>query len=193
METGTANNRAPAQGAASRTRSIARVGLTIAVLAVSAWITVPLGPVPFTLQTFAIVFALVALSPRESVAAVAGYLALGAIGLPVFSGMRGGIGMLAGPTGGFLWGFLVGVAAAAVLLAVMRRRGGAVDFAAGAVAVVVCYACGWAQYMAVMGAGPVEALVVTIAPFVLIDAVKLAAAVATARAVVRATGSRLRA
>lgn len=177
---------------ASRTRSIAYVGLTIAVLAVSAWVTVPLGPVPFTLQTFAIVFALLALSPKESIAAIAGYLVLGAIGLPVFSGMRGGIGMLAGPTGGFLWGFLAGVALAALLLAAVRRRGFAIEFAAGAVAVVVCYACGWAQYMAVMGVGPVEALLVTVAPFVVIDAIKVAAAVAVANAVARATGRTLR-
>ena len=89
---------------ASRTRSIAFVGLSMALLAVSAWISIPVGPVPFTLQTFVVVFAFLVLTPRECVAALTGYLALGAIGLPLFSSMRGGIGVLAGPTGGFLWG-----------------------------------------------------------------------------------------
>ena len=101
------------KGAAARTRSLAFVGLSIAIMAVSAWVTVPLGPVPFTLQMFALVFAIVVLTPRECIAAVTGYLLLGAVGLPVFSGMRGGIGVLAGPTGGFLWGYLLGAAAAA--------------------------------------------------------------------------------
>ena len=56
------------KGAASvsRTRSIAFVGLAVAIMAVSAWVTVPLGPVPFTLQMFAITFAIVMLSPKAS-------------------------------------------------------------------------------------------------------------------------------
>ena len=90
--------------ASSRTRSVAFVGLAVAIMAVSAWVTVPLGPVPFTLQMFAITFAIVMLSPKECMAAIVLYLALGAIGLPVFSGMSGGIAKLMGPTGGFLWG-----------------------------------------------------------------------------------------
>lgn len=100
--------------ATQRTRSVVFVGLTIAIMAVSAWVVVPLGPIPFTLQMFAITFAIVVLSPKEAIAAITGYLLLGAVGVPVFSGMRGGIGVLAGPTGGFLWGYLFGVAAAAL-------------------------------------------------------------------------------
>lgn len=82
----------------------------------------PLGPIPFTLQMFAITFAIVVLSPKEAIAAITGYLLLGAVGVPVFSGMRGGIGVLAGPTGGFLWGYLFGVAAAALFLHAVRTR-----------------------------------------------------------------------
>lgn len=105
-----------------RSRSIAFVGLTVAIMAVSAWVTIPIGPVPVTLQMFAVTFAIVVLKPKEAIAAVVCYLALGAVGVPVFSGMRGGIGVLAGPTGGFLWGYLFGVAAAVLLLHVVRTR-----------------------------------------------------------------------
>ena len=90
---------------ASRTRSIAFVALTIALLGVSAWVSIPIGPVMLTLQMFAVMFAIMVLTPKQCMASIAGYLALGAIGLPMFSGMRGGIGMLMGPTGGYLWGF----------------------------------------------------------------------------------------
>ena len=179
---------------ASRTRSIAFVGLSIAIMAVSAWVTVPLGPVPFTLQMFALAFAILVLTPKQCLAAVAGYLAIGAIGVPVFSGMRGGIGVLAGPTGGYLWGYLLGAAAALLVLGALRRRFGtegaragakgiAVDVAATLVFVIVAYACGWAQFMAVTGAGPAAAFMTTIAPFVVLDVVKMVAAALCARAV----------
>ncbi len=202
-------------GASSRTRSIAFVGLTIAIMAVSAWVTIPLGPVPFTLQMFAVTFAIVVLTPKEAIAAIVGYLALGAVGVPVFSGMRGGIGVLAGPTGGFLWGYLFGVAAAVLFLYVVRTRTNwddapmspacpcgcegerrplakrfttfariaSVEIIAGVLFTVISYLCGWAQFMAVMGASPEVAFVTCIAPFVAVDLVKILAAVACARVV----------
>ncbi|MEC4271773.1 biotin transporter BioY [Adlercreutzia sp. R25] len=103
-----------------RARSVAFVGLAIAIMAVSAWVVVPLGPIPFTLQMFAITFAIVVLKPKDAMVAIAGYLLLGAVGVPVFSGMRGGIGVLAGPTGGFLWGYLIGVPVASLFLCLVR-------------------------------------------------------------------------
>lgn len=194
----------------SRTRSIAFIGLTIAIMAVSAWVTVPLGPIPFTLQMFAVTFAIVVLKPQEAIAAIVGYLLLGAIGVPVFSGMRGGVGVLAGPTGGFLWGYLFGVAAAVLLLMVVRSRTArreaqadpassaaltgvqkalgflrvaGVEIVAGILFTAISYLCGWAQYMAVAGVGPEAAFLACIAPFVVVDLIKIVAAVACARAV----------
>ncbi|MBQ9001349.1 MAG: biotin transporter BioY [Eggerthellaceae bacterium] len=173
----------------SRTRSIVFTALSIAIIAVSAWITVPIGPIPFTLQMFAVTFAIIVLMPRQAIAAIAGYLVLGAIGVPVFSGMRGGIGVLMGPTGGFLWGYLIGVTLAVGALALFRARG--IDnFATGVVAGIlftcVAYVCGWAQYMVVAGVGPLVSFAVTVAPFIVVDLVKIVAATAVARAVVRA-------
>lgn len=173
----------------SRTRSIAFVALTIAIMAVSAAISIPIGPVPFTLQMFAITFAIIVLTPKQALCAIAGYLALGAIGVPVFSGMRGGFGILLGPTGGFLWGYLAGVALAVGFLAFMRSRG--IDnFATGVIAgmlfTLVAYVCGWAQYMAVANVGPAASFAVTVAPFVIVDIIKVVAATAVARAVIRA-------
>ena len=194
----------------SRTRSIAFIGLTIAIMAVSAWVTVPLGPIPFTLQMFAVTFAIVVLKPQEAIAAIVGYLLLGAIGVPVFSGMRGGVGVLAGPTGGFLWGYLFGVAAAVLLLMVVRSRSArreaqadpasaaaltgvqkalgflrvaGVEIIAGILFTAISYLCGWAQYMAVAGVGPEAAFLACVAPFVVVDLIKIVVAVACARAV----------
>lgn len=207
----TAHAQAPAR---ARTRSIAYVALTIAIMAVSAWITVPLGPIPFTLQMFAFTFAIVVLRPSEAMAATAGYLALGAIGVPVFSGMRGGIGVLMGPTGGFLWGYIFGVAAAVGLLHLVRTRTGwdaaarrrgvdpaerarmtlgqkalaflrmsGVEVVAGVLFTGIAYVCGCLQFMALSGADFAAALAVCCAPFIVVDLVKIVAAVACAQTV----------
>ena len=177
-----------------RTRSIAFVGLTIALMGVSAWVAIPFGPILLTLQMFALMFALLALAPRECLAAITGYLVLGAVGLPMFSGMRGGIGMLLGPTGGYLWGYLLGAMAGLAVRAALRHLGGAkqagwrawaVDLAACLTFIVVTYACGCVQYAAVAGVDLAASFAVTIVPFAIPDLVKAVAAVACARAVTR--------
>ena len=103
-----------------RAESIAYCGLSIALLTVSAWVTVPLGPVPFTLQTMMLVFVVLLLPPREALVSVFGYLALGALGAPVFSGMKGGLASLLGPTGGFIVGFGLGAVAAVLVLKIWK-------------------------------------------------------------------------
>ena len=183
----------PLAATSSRTRSIAFCALSIAIIAVSAWVTVPLGPIPFTLQMFAVTFAILVLTPKQAIATIAGYLALGAIGVPVFSGMRGGIGVLMGPTGGFLWGYLIGVAVAAFILSAFRSRGMdnfAVSMLCGVVFTAIAYACGWFQYQIVAGVGPFESFLVTVAPFIVVDLAKIAAATAAARVVIRALPTR---
>lgn len=187
----------------SRSLKVAFVGLTVALLAVSAWVSIPLGPVPFTLQTFVLAFAILVLSPGECLAAVGAYLLLGAVGVPVFSGMRGGLGMLAGSSGGFLWGFLLGALVALALLRVLpgkklekrsaehKSKGTQWllwlrEFVACLGYLLVSYVCGWVQLTLVAGLDPLAAFIAGIAPFVVVDIAKLVAAVAVARAVCQA-------
>jgi biotin transport system substrate-specific component len=77
-----------------------------AAIAAGAQIEVPLGEVPFTLQSFFVLLAGFTLGSLRGGLAVVLYLAAGALGLPVFSGSGAGAERLAGPTAGFLWGFL---------------------------------------------------------------------------------------
>ena len=175
----------------SRSRSIAFIALSIAIMAVSAWVTVPLGPIPFTLQMFAMTFAIIVLEPRQAMAAILGYLTLGAIGVPVFSGMRGGIGILMGYTGGFLWGYILGIAAGSALLAVFRARSidnFATGVAAGLLFTAISYACGTLQYMMLAQVDAPAALAVCVLPFIAVDIAKVIAATAAARGVIRALG-----
>ena len=78
-----------------------------ALIAVLAQISLPIGPVPFTLQNFAIGLIATVFRPREAVLSIGLYLLLGAIGLPVFAGGGAGFHALIGPTAGYLWFYLV--------------------------------------------------------------------------------------
>lgn len=178
---------------ASRVRSLVFCALSIALITVCAWVSVPLGPVPFTLQTFAIMFAVLVLGPKEAVGAMAGYFAIGCVGVPVFSSMRGGVGVLAGPTGGFLWGFLVGAILAVAVLQALDRfakaspvRRTAVWALAAACFMLATYGIGWVQLVFLSGMSPAAAFLSAIAPFIVVDVCKMAAAIAVAGAVRRA-------
>lgn len=85
---------------------LAYIALMAALIALCAWISVPLGPVPFTMQTFGIFAALGLLGGRRGTLAFLSYLLLGIVGLPVFSGFSAGAGVLFGATGGYLLGYL---------------------------------------------------------------------------------------
>ena len=82
-------------------------GLFSALMALCAWMYLPVGPMLFTLQTFGVFLALFLLGGKWGSVSILVYLFLGTIGLPVFSGFRGGVGMLLGATGGYLLSFLL--------------------------------------------------------------------------------------
>lgn len=106
-------------------RALLTLGLmtaAIGILAASSWMSVPFYPVPLTMQTLAVLLVGGLLGPRKGPAAVAGYLALGLAGAPVFHNGLGGPAVLFGPTGGYLLGFvpaafLMGLTAHRVVLA----------------------------------------------------------------------------
>lgn len=91
---------------ASPARAISRVGLFVALICVCSFLSIP-SPVPFTMQTFGIFLALKMLGGKHATVAVSIYVALGCLGLPVFSGFQGGISVLLGPTGGYIIGFIL--------------------------------------------------------------------------------------
>lgn len=188
--------------AQSRTKEIVLCGLSIALMAVSAWITVPFGPIPFTLQTLAIMFVLFALTPKCALISIAGYLVLGAIGLPVFSSFKGGLAALLGPTGGFITGFLIAGGIALLAGSALKHfslftgeskkpffgthiKTGvlATNIAMGVVFLAVLYVFGWFQLMIVGNLTPEVAFAAAVAPFVLIDVIKMIAAILLTQAI----------
>lgn len=162
-----------------RAVDLAYTALFAVLMMVCAWITVPLT-VPFTLQTFGVFAALGTLGGRRGTYAVAAYLLLGLAGLPVFSGFRGGPGVLLGTTGGYILGFL---ALALLYWAVTARLGQrpVVMAAAMVLGLVVCYAFGTAWFLVAYArtAGSIglwAALGMCVFPFVVPDLLKIALA-----------------
>lgn len=91
-----------------RVQSMIFIALFATLMCIGAWIHFP-GPVPATMQTFVVFAALGLLGSKNTFIMLLVYIALGAMGLPVFSGFNSGLGALTGPTAGFIWGFLLGV------------------------------------------------------------------------------------
>lgn len=157
-------------------RDMVLCALFAAILAVSAWLTVP-GEVPFTLQTFGVFAALGLLGGKRGTIAIALYLVLGAVGLPVFSGFRGGFGVLLGTTGGYIFGFLLSGLLYWALTALLGNKGW-VRLLAMVLGLLLCYAAGtgWFLLVYLQKTGPISLGVVLakcVVPFLLPDAVKL--------------------
>lgn len=147
-----------------------RTSLFAALITVCAWISVPIPPIGFTLQTLGVLLTLGILGGKRGTWAVGLYLLLGMVGLPVFSGFRGGMSALLGPTGGFLWGFL----AMALVYRLTERFG---KLPAMAVGQLTCYLCGcWWFTVYAPGTSLWTAAAVCVVPYLPGDAVKISLA-----------------
>ena len=89
----------------NKTSDIVYIGIFAAMISICSWITIP-ATVPFTLQTMGIFTAIGILGGQKGTLAVLTYILLGAVGIPVFSGFSGGIGIIFGTTDGYIIGFL---------------------------------------------------------------------------------------
>jgi biotin transport system substrate-specific component len=165
-----------------------RAALMAAVTAVAAQINVPLFPVPFTLQVFAVILSGLLLGPRYGAIAQAIYVLIGAVGAPVFAQFSGGLGVVLGPTGGYLVSYplaaaIAGLAAGAARSAI-RSRALLICFLLGCAGLAVIYAVGATWLTVVTGLPFAVALTQGVFIFVPFDLIKvaLAALVAVAAA-----------
>ena len=163
--------------------TITSVGICAALLTICSWISTPaIGPmVQFTLQTFAI-FLIAGLFPlKVSILTVTVYIALGMIGVPVFSNFRSGMAVIEGPTGGYIIGFLFSVI---IIWAFARiKEGSVIMLVLGMVlGLAVCYIFGTVWFYFVFlntenSKGILEILSICVFPFLIPDAIKMALAV----------------
>jgi biotin transport system substrate-specific component len=154
------------------------MALMAVLIAVCSWISIQ-TVVPFTLQTFAVFCALELLGGVRGTMAVAVYLLLGAVGVPVFAGFTGGLGILLGTTGGYLLGFLL----TGLVYWLFERLGHSLwlRVAALLVGLFLCYAFGTLWFVEVYSRanGPLSVMTALgwcVLPFLLPDGLKLALA-----------------
>ncbi|MCU0573796.1 MAG: biotin transporter BioY [Syntrophobacteraceae bacterium] len=159
---------------------MAHTSLMAALIAVGALIHLPIGPVPVVLQNLFVLLAGLLLGSRHGVASVLLYLLIGAMGIPIFAGGKGGIAHFLGPTGGYLLGF----AAAAFIAGLISERfprSLSADICAVAAGTVIIYLIGVPWLKTVTQMTWTKALTVGMIPFLPGDILKAAAAVLLAR------------
>lgn len=149
-------------------RRMTRCALFAALLAVCAWLSVPVGDGAVSLQTFGVLLCLGVLGGKWGTLTCLVYIALGAVGLPVFTGVQGGMGVLLGPTGGYIWGFLAGA------LIYWALEGRLPVWMCMVSVLVACYACGTVWYALVYARGSFWLVAAKcVLPYLLPDGVKL--------------------
>ena len=149
------------------------VALFAAVMTVCAQIQIPFGQVPFTLQTLGVFIAASLLGWKRGTLSVIVYVLLGLAGVPVFAGFSGGIGVLFGPTGGYIIGFIF----TALIVGLMTEKLGKkpwVEIVSMILGLAVCYAFGTVWFMFQMKMGLVESLLLCVVPYLIADALKIA-------------------
>ena len=154
-------------------RQLVYTALTTAIIAVLSQVQIPLpGLVPLSLATFGVMMAGLLLGARWGAVSVAVYLLLGAVGVPVFAGFKGGVSALLGPTGGYLIGYLPCAALAG--LSFSRGRD---TFLSRCVFLLIgtlaCYILGTAWFVHQTGRTLYESLGLCVLPFLPGDAAKI--------------------
>lgn len=163
-------------------RNIAFTALNTAVLVIISMLSVPIGGVPLSFQCLAVAMGGYICGAKSAMAATAVYIALGAVGLPVFSGFRAGASVLFDYTGGFIWGFF----AIALLCGIARGKGNTASIAAGLLGLIICHTAGVLQFRAVAGVSIKSALLTASAPFLIKDVLLIIAAKLLSTQILRA-------
>jgi biotin transport system substrate-specific component len=164
----------------SKLKNIVLISLFTAIIAACSLITLPF-PVPFTLQTLGIFSALLILGGKNGTIAISIYIAVGLVGIPVFSGFSAGIGHLMGATGGYVIGFLLTALSYWLITAIFGDK--TVTKVCGlALGLILCYTAGVIWYTTVYLrdtslSALISALTIGVVPFIIPDIIKLTVAI----------------
>lgn len=166
-------------------RDLGYTAVSTAFLCVSAWLSIPFGGIPFTMQIFVLCAFSALLGWKRAALATLAYLLLGVIGIPVFAGFAGGVGVLLSPTGGYLVGFLPCAIVVGLGGKWLSKEGLKAKLWLGmfmGLGVVCCYALGTVWFIILtaqesVAVGVWAALVACVLPYLPLDVVKILFAV----------------
>ena len=163
----------------NKTRDIVYMSVFTAMISICSWISIP-ASIPFTLQTMGVFTTVGLLGGKRGTLTVLTYILLGAIGIPVFAGLTGGVSVLLGTTGGYIMGFLLSALLMWGIETIMGRNQIVLAFSMVA-GLIVCYVFGTAWFMmiytqhsGVIGLSTVLGLCVI--PFIIPDLIKIGVA-----------------
>lgn len=163
----------------NKTRDIVYMSVFTAMISICSWISIP-ASIPFTLQTMGVFTTVGLLGGKRGTLTILTYILLGAIGVPVFAGLTGGISVLLGTTGGYIIGFLLSALLMWGIETIMGRNQIVLAFSMVA-GLIVCYVFGTAWFMliytqhsGVIGLSTVLGLCVI--PFIIPDLIKIGVA-----------------
>lgn len=156
------------------------------IMAVCSWISIPTN-IPFTLQTFAVFLAVGVLGGKYGTMSVLVYLLLGAVGVPVFAGFSGGLGIMLGVTGGYIVGFLFSALVMWLIEALLGKKIWVLALSM-VLGLIVCYAFGTIWFVKVYSNGGESisfagALGMCVVPYIIPDAIKIVIALAISKRV----------
>lgn len=160
-----------------RIRDLVLTAMFTAIICVMAQISIPIQPIPFTFSLLAIFLTGALLSPRNAFMAVLVYLLLGAFGVPVFAGMKGGLAHLTGYTGGYLAAYPIMSFITSMAYKISKKHK-IIGLTAGMLlALVICYLIGTAWFTQVAGTTFPAALATCVFPYVAFDLLKIVLAI----------------
>lgn len=155
-----------------KTKDMAYMGMCAAIMAACSQISIPMpSGVPITLQTFAVALTGAVLSWKRGSLTILVYILIGAVGLPVFTGFRGGVQVLAGYAGGFVWGFVF-LAMFCGMGVLQKNRIRSVLL--GSIGLILCHVLGCAQFMFLTKDSFAEAFFLVSMPYLLKDMIFVA-------------------
>ncbi|MBR5114271.1 MAG: biotin transporter BioY [Oscillospiraceae bacterium] len=157
-------------------RKMTAAALGAVLIIICSWLTVPFA-VPFTMQTFAVFCVLILLGGKLGTASIGLFVLMGLVGLPVFSGFRGGVGVLLGPTGGYIIGFIF-AGLLYMMLEPAAEKSKWIRAAVLAGGLALCYAVGTLWFLVVARRGGTDyglgkVLAICVLPYILPDLAKL--------------------
>lgn len=162
-------------------------GMFTAVICVMAQIVIPIQPIPFSLALFAIFITGALLPPRYAFLSVLAYLLLGTFGIPVFAGLKGGVQVLTGMTGGYLAAYPI-MALVTSLFYYSVKKHKIIALALGmSISLILCYVIGTSWFTFVTGNDFYTSLTLCVFPFVLFDVIKIILAISVST-LIRKTG-----